>query len=316
MSWKIFLVMSCLGLAACDTGSPPSSTSSSPLPTTTGTTAAVGPTSVDGPSPSPMASASSSPTSTATPSASASPAASPQATASTPGSRDVDISRLMPGMLASISPLPTASATPGNSPTASATASPALTRNSSPLPRSSSGVALLPNRITAESIGLARVGITYGDLKKSLQGSTFETVPQFASNYAAIAVKQRGQVQFYIPYPQNNPLADGDPVRYLVTDNPSYKTDRGVSSGMTIQQAARIYGPAKLSLTRAVGSSEMIQFTSQPGEIIFNAARSRGLAGKYPESNEEIVATEKYDTKAKIGRITVVCRAEICGIEH
>jgi hypothetical protein len=178
---------------------------------------------------------------------------------------------------------------------------------------------LQPTIISSEGIGVARVGMTLGDLKKAVdKDTTFEVVSDFAVDFNAIAVKQQGKVQYYIPYERTQPFGDGDRIRYLVTDNPSFKTAQGVSSGMTIKQAAQIYGSAKLSMNRSAESREIVRFAQQPQEIVFYGARSeqQDLAGIYPESNEEVLETDRYADRAKIGRITITCREAVCGAEH
>jgi hypothetical protein len=162
--------------------------------------------------------------------------------------------------------------------------------------------------------------MTFGELKKALgQSTTFEVTNDFAVDFNAIAVKKQGQVQFYIPYERNSKLADEAPIHYLVTDNPSYKTEQGVSPGMTIRQAAQIYGAAKLRLNRDQESKETVYFAQQPAQITFYGVLPGGkdFAGVYPDSNEpSALETDRYNEKALIGKIIVACRPEVCGGEH
>jgi hypothetical protein len=113
---------------------------------------------------------------------------------------------------------------------------------------------LSPLTISDGGIGAIKVGMTLGDLKKNLKNkATFENKSDFATGYNALAVVQQGKVQFYIPYQKKKKIADTDQVRYLVTENPVYKTAEGVSPGMTIKQATAAYGNAKLALNRQIG---------------------------------------------------------------
>lgn len=175
------------------------------------------------------------------------------------------------------------------------------------------------NTITVNSIGIAKIGMTFGELKKSLaKGITLEVKDNFAVDFSAIAVKKQGKVQFYIPYTRKNKLGDEDAINYLVTDNPIYKTEQGVRPGMTIKQAARIYGPAKLILSRDNASKEIIRFAKQPADLTFYGVRSgdQNLAGIYPESNDAVLETDRYSDRAKIGEIIVACQPETCEDEH
>ncbi len=162
--------------------------------------------------------------------------------------------------------------------------------------------------------------MTFGELKKALgQSTTFEVTNDFAVDFNAIAVKQQGKVQFYIPYERNSKLADEAPIHYLVTDNPSYKTEQGVSPGMTIKQAAQIYGVAKLRLNRDQESKEIVFFAKQPAQITFYGVLPGGkdFAGVYPDSNEpSALETDRYSDQAQIGKIIVACRPEVCAGEH
>lgn len=162
--------------------------------------------------------------------------------------------------------------------------------------------------------------MTFGELKKALaQGTTFEVTKDFAVDFSAIAVKTQGKVQFYIPYKQKTKLDDDEPINYLVTDNPSYKTEQGVSPGMTIKQASQIYGAAKLRLDKEQESKEIIFFAQQPAQITFYGVLPGGqdFAGVYPDSNEpSALETDRYNDRAQIGRIIVACQPGVCKGEH
>jgi hypothetical protein len=278
------------------------------------------------PSPSPIASNTETPgpTSEQGPTASPMPSNSANLSATTPSS-------IVPTPLdysAYGIPSPLSVGAPSSS--ATATSRPAISKNPSVAPsptvkpstktdRKGAAEALQPNVISPDGIGVARVGMTLGDLKKAVnKDTTFEVVSDFAVDFNAIAVKQQGKVQYYIPYERTQFFGDGDRIRYLVTDNPGFKTAQGVSPGMTIKQVAQIYGSAKLSMNRSAESREIVRFAQQPQEIVFYGARSeqQDLAGIYPESNEEVLETDRYADRAKIGRITITCREAVCGAEH
>ena len=61
-------------------------------------------------------------------------------------------------------------------------------------------------------------------------------------------------------------------------------------------------------------SREFISFTQHPNGLAFRPkpAKTRTFAGDYPESNDEYLKTQKYDTKAAIGQITVSCAEDQC----
>jgi hypothetical protein len=175
---------------------------------------------------------------------------------------------------------------------------------------------LSPQAIADGGIGAAKVGITLAELKKTLKHSArFETQTDFIPGYNALAVKQQGKVQFYVPYPKNRKLVDTDQIKILVTDNPIYKTAEGVSPGMTIKKAAAIYGNAQLAFDAKAKIEEYVTFANQPQDLYFFTGSSdrNGRAGIYPKkSPQQGFVTDKFGDSGRIKRITVICPKSIC----
>jgi hypothetical protein len=176
-----------------------------------------------------------------------------------------------------------------------------------------------PQTIADGSIGVAKVGATLAELKKSLKNSArFETQTDFAPGLNAIAVKQQGKVQFYIPYAKGKKIADTDQVRWLITENPIYKTAEGISTGMTIKKATAVYGNAQLAFSpQSQVAEEIVRFSNQPGELRFftSGSESKGRAGIYDKkkiADQGLVTTEKYSASGKIKRIIVTCSEAVC----
>jgi hypothetical protein len=167
-------------------------------------------------------------------------------------------------------------------------------------------------------IGVAKVGMTLAELKKNLKNSArFETQTNFLPGYNALAVRQQGKVQFYIPYPQNKKLSENDQIKLLVTDNPIYKTAEGVAAGMSIKKATTVYGDAQLGYNPKASVEEIAVFANQPGELRFltSGAEAGGRAGIYAakqSKEQQGFVTNKYGTNGRIKRITVVCPENIC----
>jgi hypothetical protein len=292
-----------LTLAACDSNQASSPVTSSPSPSSA---ESVGPMSDQAPKPSPMASGS----------VATSPLAARSSSTSSPA--------LTPSFLPSgLFPSTTASGLPSAASKSGASAQLPIAVPSAQATAKETKAAVTPgqpNVITTDSIGKARIGMTFGELKKTLgKGTTFEVTNNFAVDFSAIAVKKQGQVQFYIPYEQSTKLTDDSQIQYLVTDNPSYKTEQGVSPGMTIKQASQIYGAARLRLNREQESKEVVSFAQQPAQITFYGVLPGGkdFAGVYPDSNEPAaLETDKYNDRAQIGKIIVACRPGVCAPEH
>lgn len=63
--------------------------------------------------------------------------------------------------------------------------------------------------ISDQGIGLAKLGMTFGQLKQVLEPDTkFKVETPFMVGFDAIALSQSGKVQYYILYPAGTKLAD------------------------------------------------------------------------------------------------------------
>ncbi len=213
----------------------------------------------------------------------------------------------------SLYPVPSPVAIPGSPPPAKTKANP------KPDPVGKQQSAGDPTtQITPAGIGNAKIGMTLKELKQQMgKGFEYPVKPNFIEGFDAIAVTKSGTVQYYIPYPTGTNFTDADRIEHLVTDNPNYRTQKGVGPGTSIAQAASVYGNATLSMSKENESREFINFTQHPSGLAFRPKpiKTRNFAGDYPDSNDEYLKTQKYDTKAAIGQITVSCAEEQCNKE-
>ena len=131
--------------------------------------------------------------------------------------------------------------------------------------------------ISDRTIGAAKVGMTFGELKKAL-GSTalFKVESPFMVDFDAVAVSQSGKVQYRIIYAAGTKLKDTDVIELLMTENSNYKTVQGVGPGMTLKQAEAIYGKATLSYNVENESREGLVFANQPTKKIMFVPRLKG----------------------------------------
>jgi hypothetical protein len=176
--------------------------------------------------------------------------------------------------------------------------------------------------ISDGGIGVAKVGMTLAELKKNLKNSAqFETQTDFTPGYNALAVKQQGKVQFYIPYPKKQKVSDKNQIKILVTDNPIYKTAEGIAPGMSIKKVTEVYGDAQLGYDPKASSEEIALFVRQPGELRFftGGSERNGRAGIYPakqSKEQQGFVTNKYGNSGRIKRITVICPESVCASEQ
>jgi hypothetical protein len=162
--------------------------------------------------------------------------------------------------------------------------------------------------ITDRTIGAAKVGMTFGQLKKAL-GSTaqFKVESPFMVDFDAVAVSQSGKLQYRIIYAAHKQLKDGDVIELLRTENANYKTVQGVGPGMTLKQAEAIYGKATLSYHVDNEMREIVVFAKQPTYTIMFVPKAKGkqVAGVYGAGEKGFFQTDKYQPNAVIESVMV-----------
>ena len=158
------------------------------------------------------------------------------------------------------------------------------------------------------TIGEAKVGMTFGQLKQAL-GSTaqFKVESPFMVDFDAVTVSRSGKVQYRIIYAAGTKLKDTDVIELLMTDNPNYKTAQGVGPGMTLKQAEAIYGKTTLSYNVDNESRENVVFANQPTKKIMFVPQAEGkqFAGVYGAGKGGFFQTNKYQTNAVIKSVMV-----------
>jgi hypothetical protein len=169
------------------------------------------------------------------------------------------------------------------------------------------------SQILPNGIGTARIGMTLGELRRQIgDRAQFQKIQEFIPDHNAIAVRQGGQVQYYIVYDRYSDFGDNDKIQYLITDNRNYRTEQGVGPGSSISDAEKTYGRPTLSYSRENESRETVRFPQTPS-LTFLPARSRGFAGIYPPANDtEYQQTNRYQPQATISRVIVTCPEENC----
>lgn len=172
-------------------------------------------------------------------------------------------------------------------------------------------------KISAEGIGRAKVGMTFGQLKKLLGAKAeFIVKSPFMVDLDAIAVSESGSVQFYILYPAWTTLTDSQVIQYLMTDNPVYRTERGVGPGTLLTKAEAVYGDATLFYNTENESREYVKFVNQASANISfrpHAPEEQQFAGIYPSSPNSYHETKEFNKNSSIASVLVSCPVEKCG---
>lgn len=169
--------------------------------------------------------------------------------------------------------------------------------------------------ISAEGIGTARLGMTYGEFKQRMEpGVTFEVQSPFMVDFDAIAVSRNNAVEYYILYLAGTTFSDRDVIQGLLTNNPNFKTAEGIGTGTSLRQAETAYGQPTLSYHTQNESREYARFQNQPAPNISFATGNGNAttAGIYPSPTAEFNETQQYREDATIESILVVCLSESC----
>ena len=182
--------------------------------------------------------------------------------------------------------------------------------------------------ISTTGIGRAKLGMTLKKLKKiSDKDTQFQMIPSFIEDVDAIAVNQKGIVQYYILYDadgdtqlDSNKMIEDRAITALVTNNDNYQTEHGVTVGTSIAEAEDIYGDAVLAYnTEGKAGEEYITFGARnPDNIKFKASYFKlisdglGYSGIYPEYPGVSYTTDKYHDDAAIAAIEVYCNPDDC----
>ena len=162
--------------------------------------------------------------------------------------------------------------------------------------------------ISDRTMGAAQVGMTLGQLKKTLGATAqFKVESPFMVDFDAVALSQSGKVQYRIIYAAGTKLKDTDVIELLMTDNPNYKTAQGVGPGMTLKQAEAIYGKATLSYNVDNEMRENVVFANQPTRKIMFVPQAKGkqFAGVYGAGKGGFYQTNKYQPNAVIKSVMV-----------
>ena len=169
--------------------------------------------------------------------------------------------------------------------------------------------------ISTQGIGLAKLGMTFGELKQKLgKDMEYKVISPFMVDLDAVAVMQSGQVQYYILYFARSNFTEKSPIEMLMTENSSYLTKEGVGVGTKIKKAETIYGNATLYFNTLNESREYIKFDNQPAQNIYfrPTFSDSGFAGIYSDSSAEYNETENFYDDAAINSIQIFCSSDDC----
>ncbi len=168
--------------------------------------------------------------------------------------------------------------------------------------------------ISAEGIGPVQLGMTLGDLRQAVGPTTELTIePGLMKDFDAIAVRQNGEVQFYVLYLTGQALSESDVVQGLLTNNPTFQTADGIGPGVPLATTEATYGKATLSYHVQNESREYVRFEQHPApNLSFSTGKGPNWAGLYPTTGGEYSETQSFQEGATIQSVLVVCLSEGC----
>ncbi|NDC83077.1 hypothetical protein EB093_05360 [bacterium] len=122
--------------------------------------------------------------------------------------------------------------------------------------------------ISPEGFGFARLGVTWGRLKRAMGPGVECFEGRFGMGYRGISVVQDGEEQFVVLFPEwkRYPI-DSDPVLMMMTYNRKFRTKEGVGPGTPISVAQAIYGTPNLTFDTKT-KQESVSFKSMPWDKI------------------------------------------------
>lgn len=166
-------------------------------------------------------------------------------------------------------------------------------------------------RITDDSVGKVRLGMTVAEARQVMQGSTF-ILSGNDPMHLIVDGETGGVMQFAtlnIDEKGNElPLGDSSKIIMLQVNDSRFQTAEGVRPGMSIAEAEKKFGKLK-ELSLSYGTIESGTFTAQPKSMsfVFQGIGTE-LAGRYDDSkggDPREKYTTRYDPAAYISSISV-----------
>lgn len=166
-----------------------------------------------------------------------------------------------------------------------------------------------PDRlIRADGVGLARIGMTIGQLRASLPPNLrLGERSSFMVDIDGMPVVEGGDTLYRVLILAGEPAADDAIIELLATSHPGFRTGENVGPGSTLAEAAAKYGQPTLSYSINDESREYAAFDALPPGIMLrvtSAADSLPFAGVYG-SEGEYNETTRYHSDARISMVLV-----------
>lgn len=126
------------------------------------------------------------------------------------------------------------------------------TANSNSANNNNSAEASADSLITSRGIGRARLGMSFGELKKLFPDAKFRLATVRPDETADVAVSTGGKDVLYVRTRNMDETtadelpANDDPIRSLMTNDARHATAAGIRAGSTLEEASKAYGTPEL----------------------------------------------------------------------
>ena len=123
----------------------------------------------------------------------------------------------------------------------------------------------------------------------------------------AIAISKEGEVLYYLLFPVGVDIDELTPIQVIMTDNPRYATQEGISVGTKIKDVETVYGTPTFGYNVNNESREYVEFSNHPAVSVSFRPNSEqsGFAGVYGQDIQEYNQTNSYQDDAVISSIEV-----------
>jgi hypothetical protein len=165
--------------------------------------------------------------------------------------------------------------------------------------------------ISADGIGAATRGLTFGELRAALgPGQSLGEPGPYMVDLDGVPVIAGGDTLYRILVEEGAEPADGDTIATVITSHPGFRTAEGIGPGSTLREAAQRYGAPTLSYNVNDESREYASFPGYPADnVLFRVGPDENIAfaGTYG-TREEVNTTTTFDADAPIRYVLVWLR--------
>lgn len=141
-------------------------------------------------------------------------------------------------------------------------------------------------------------GMSLDEAEKAAPSLSWRYEPAFMVDFSAACAIQGSEELFCALVYENSDRNGDDPIEAIAVFGPSLATEEGVHAGMTLADAAAIYGEPTLAYHLENEGREFMSFAGAPDWLNFRASSKstpNGYAGIYPPRPEGEVAQETGD---------------------